>query len=105
MCSVRQLLQKENDLTHLLSIREGREEVSKREWTETLREEGFASDAAFDAMIKKLEADLKKARKKDADGEDVENVCYSVAQSARFADVIRRRSLRRSPWSMSPTKR
>ncbi|PIL29973.1 hypothetical protein GSI_07884 [Ganoderma sinense ZZ0214-1] len=67
------LLQKENDLTHLLSVREGREEVSKREWAETLKEEGFANDAAFDATIKKLEADLKKARKKEVDGEEAEN--------------------------------
>ncbi|KAI1785574.1 actin-like ATPase domain-containing protein [Ganoderma leucocontextum] len=67
------LLQKESDLTHLLGVREGREDASKREWADTLKEEGFANDAAFDATIKKLEADLKKARKKEADGEDVEN--------------------------------
>ncbi|KAH9891307.1 actin-like protein Arp5p [Cubamyces lactineus] len=66
------LLQKENDLAHLLSVRERREEETKREWADTLKEEGFANDAALDATIKKLEADLKKARKKEADGENEE---------------------------------
>ncbi len=55
--------------------------MSKKEWVDTLKEEGFASDATFDATIKKLEADLKKARKKDADAEDVENVSHLVALS------------------------
>ncbi|KAI0327265.1 actin-like protein Arp5p [Cubamyces sp. BRFM 1775] len=66
------LLQKENDLAHLLSVRERRDEETKREWADTLKEEGFSNDAALDAMIKKLEADLKKARKKEADGENEE---------------------------------
>ena len=39
---------------------------------DTLKEEGFSNDAALDATIKKLEADLKKARKKEADGENEE---------------------------------
>ncbi|OJT07940.1 Actin-like protein arp5 [Trametes pubescens] len=66
------LLQKENDLVRLQSVRERREEESKREWADTLKEEGFANDAALEATIKKLEADLKKARKKEADGENEE---------------------------------
>ncbi|KAI0641198.1 actin-like protein Arp5p [Trametes meyenii] len=66
------LLQKENDLAHLLSVRERREEETKREWADTLKEEGFSNDAALDSVIKKLEADLKKARKKEADGENEE---------------------------------
>ncbi|KAI0770954.1 actin-like protein Arp5p [Trametes elegans] len=66
------LLQKETDLTHLLSVRERRDEETKREWADTLKEEGFSNDAALDVTIKKLEADLKKARKKEADGENEE---------------------------------
>ena len=67
---VEKLLQKENDLAHMLSVRERREEETKKEWADTLKEEGFANDAALDGAIKKLENDLKKARKKEADGED-----------------------------------
>ena len=63
-------MQKENDLAHMLSVRERREEETKKEWADTLKEEGFANDAALDGAIKKLENDLKKARKKEADGED-----------------------------------
>jgi actin-related protein 5 len=36
----------------------------------TLQAEGFDDDEALDEAIKKLESDLKKARKKDADGDD-----------------------------------
>ena len=54
----------------MLSVRERREEETKKEWADTLKEEGFANDAALDGAIKKLENDLKKARKKEADGED-----------------------------------
>ncbi|KAI0757685.1 actin-like ATPase domain-containing protein [Daedaleopsis nitida] len=54
------LLQKETDLAHLLSVRERRDEETKKEWAETLKEEGLANDAALDSIIKKLEADLKK---------------------------------------------
>lgn len=65
-------MQKENDLAHMLSLRERREEESKREWADTLKEEGFSNDAALDGAIKKLESDLKKARKKEANEEDAE---------------------------------
>ena len=56
----------------MLSLRERREEESKREWADTLKEEGFSNDAALDGAIKKLENDLKKARKKEANEEDAE---------------------------------
>ncbi|KAI0820631.1 actin-like protein Arp5p [Trametes gibbosa] len=69
---VEKLLQKENDLTHLLGVRDRRDEETRREWADTLKEEGFANDAALESTIKKLEADLKKARKKEADGENEE---------------------------------
>ncbi|KAK0469867.1 chromatin remodeling complex subunit [Desarmillaria tabescens] len=65
------LLQKENDLQHLLELRESRAEDGKREWNNKLSAEGFDDDAQLDETIKKLESDLKKARKKEAaDGGD-----------------------------------
>ncbi|KAF8060887.1 chromatin remodeling complex subunit [Lyophyllum atratum] len=65
------LLQKENDLRYLLNLRDRRDEISKREWVIKLQEEGFDDDAGLDETIKKFEGDLKKARKKEAEGEDV----------------------------------
>ncbi|KNZ80015.1 Actin-like protein arp5 [Termitomyces sp. J132] len=67
---VEKLVQKENDLRDLIELRESRNEFSKREWTIKLQEEGFDDEAGFDETIKKLENDLKKARKKEAEGED-----------------------------------
>lgn len=78
--------QKEKDLQYLLSIRESKGQ-GKRDWTvsmptfallETepifwqnkLQEEGFDDEAGLDETIKKLENDLKKFRKKEADGEE-----------------------------------
>ncbi|KIK96872.1 hypothetical protein PAXRUDRAFT_137497 [Paxillus rubicundulus Ve08.2h10] len=63
------LLQKENDLQYLLNLKEGRSE-NKREWTNTLQSEGFEGDAKLDETIKKLEHDLKRARKKEMEGTD-----------------------------------
>ena len=37
-----------------------------------MKEEGFDNDAALDNTIKKLEADVKKSRKKDAENEEPE---------------------------------
>ena len=45
-----------------------------------LSEEGFDNDAAFDGAIKKLEANLKKTKKKDGDGDDMEVRAYHAAQ-------------------------
>ncbi len=45
----------------------------------TLKEEGYDNDAALESAIKKLETDLKKARKKDVDGEDGEvSFCVEI---------------------------
>lgn len=63
------LAKKENDLQYLTSLKEGKSE-NKREWTNILQVEGFDDDAALDETIKKLEADVKRARKKDPDGQD-----------------------------------
>ena len=38
---------------------------------ETLREEGFEDETVFDETLKKLEAGVKKAKKKEGDGDDV----------------------------------
>ncbi|KAH7926202.1 actin-like ATPase domain-containing protein [Leucogyrophana mollusca] len=67
------LLQKETDLQYLVNLKEGRGE-NKREWTNTLQSEGFDDDAALDETIKKLELDLKRARKKEVEGDDAMNV-------------------------------
>ncbi|KAK0495431.1 chromatin remodeling complex subunit [Armillaria luteobubalina] len=64
------LLQKENDLQHLLELRESRGEDGKREWNNKLSSEGFDDDTQLDETIKKLESDLKKARKKEAADDD-----------------------------------
>jgi len=79
-------------LQYLLNLREGKGQ-GKREWIvrysshlvtcmgslsadvcgaaqNTLQSEGFDDDAGLDETIKKLEGDLKKARKKEADGDD-----------------------------------
>ncbi|KAL0945578.1 hypothetical protein HGRIS_014738 [Hohenbuehelia grisea] len=68
---VEKLVQKENDLQELLEFKESKEESGKREWILKLQSEGFDDDASLDETIKKLENDLKRARKKEAaDGED-----------------------------------
>ncbi|KAG6919454.1 hypothetical protein DXG01_005713 [Tephrocybe rancida] len=68
---VEKLVQKETDLRDLLDLRESRSDFSKREWVIKLQEEGFDDDAGLEETIKKYESDLKKARKKEAEGEDV----------------------------------
>jgi hypothetical protein len=47
-----------------------------------LQGEGFEDDAKLDESIKKLEADLKRSRKKDADGDD--QVSVNLYQSKCF---------------------
>ncbi|KAI0321914.1 hypothetical protein OF83DRAFT_1161548 [Amylostereum chailletii] len=48
-----------------------RGEVGKREWQNLLQAEGLSDEAMLDQVIKKLEGDLKKQRKKEAEGDDV----------------------------------
>ncbi|KAK2462122.1 hypothetical protein APHAL10511_006585 [Amanita phalloides] len=62
---------KERDLQHLLNVRESKSQGGKRDWTNKLQEEGFDDEAGLDEIIKKLENDVKKARKKEADGEEL----------------------------------
>ncbi|KAJ3784869.1 chromatin remodeling complex subunit [Lentinula aff. detonsa] len=76
------LQQKESDLAYLLSLRDNYSpSVSKREWDRKLKEEGFDDEEIFEETLKKLEADVKKARKKErekeggsavGDGDDVD---------------------------------
>jgi actin-related protein 5 len=40
-----------------------------------LQDEGFEDDVRLDEAIKKLEYDLKRARKKEADGDDSVGAC------------------------------
>ncbi|OJA15150.1 hypothetical protein AZE42_04698 [Rhizopogon vesiculosus] len=63
------LAQKETDLQYLTNLKDSKSE-NKREWTNTLQTEGFDDEAALDETIKKLELDVKRARKKEADGQD-----------------------------------
>ncbi|EGN94061.1 hypothetical protein SERLA73DRAFT_171573 [Serpula lacrymans var. lacrymans S7.3] len=74
------LVQKENDLQYLNNLKEGRSD-NKREWINTLQSEGFEDEGALDDIIKKLELDLKRARKKEADGDDsVEEPSFSLIE-------------------------
>ncbi|KAG6874163.1 hypothetical protein C0995_005581 [Termitomyces sp. Mi166 len=72
------LAQKENDLRDLIELRENRSDFSRREWILKLQEEGFDDEAGLDETIKKLENDLKKARKKEAEGEDTEEPSFPL---------------------------
>ncbi|KAF4605659.1 Nuclear actin-protein involved in chromatin remodeling [Pleurotus pulmonarius] len=64
------LVQKESDLQYLTNLKDSRTERNKREWMNKLQGEGFEDEASLDETIKKLETDLKKARKKEVDGDD-----------------------------------
>ncbi|KAF7306352.1 hypothetical protein MIND_00426400 [Mycena indigotica] len=74
------LAQKENDLEYLVNLREGKADDTKREWAYKLQTEGFDDDAALDEAIKKLENDVKKARRKEAVGEveEIEEPTYPL---------------------------
>ncbi|KAL6305640.1 actin-like protein Arp5p [Sparassis latifolia] len=66
------LERKEIDLKRLLTLRERRDEESKKDWGDILEHAGYENDTALDSVIKKLEGDLKRAKKKEAVGEDAE---------------------------------
>lgn len=67
------LLQKEGDLQTLLALREEKASETKRDWQLKLESEGFNDDEELEETIKKLEGDIKKARKKEvAEVEDPE---------------------------------
>ncbi|KAF9523637.1 actin-related protein Arp5p [Crepidotus variabilis] len=60
------LLQKETDLQYLTSLKESKGTETKKEWMSKLQAENLDSEVALDEIIKKLEGDLKRARKKEA---------------------------------------
>ncbi|KAF8170382.1 chromatin remodeling complex subunit [Pholiota molesta] len=62
---VEKLLQKESDLQYLTALKESKATESKREWMQT-PSRGPRQRGMLDETIKKLESDLKKARKKEA---------------------------------------
>ncbi|EPQ61195.1 actin-like ATPase domain-containing protein [Gloeophyllum trabeum ATCC 11539] len=64
------LAQKEVDLQALLNLKERRDKENKKEWMALLQEEGLENEAALDATIKKLDAELKKAKKKEAEDDE-----------------------------------
>ncbi|PFH50709.1 hypothetical protein AMATHDRAFT_75400 [Amanita thiersii Skay4041] len=64
------LLQKEKDLQYLLAFRERKGQDGRREWLNKLQEEGFDDENGLDEAIRKLENNIKKARKKEVDGEE-----------------------------------
>ncbi|KAI0258664.1 actin-like ATPase domain-containing protein [Gloeopeniophorella convolvens] len=69
------LIQKESDLQYLTNLKERKGEETKREWQNLLQAEGFSDDGALDQAIKKLDADLKKTRKKAENDADDPTVC------------------------------
>lgn len=81
-------MQKESDLQHLTNLRDNKGEESRKDYSVCtlpphspvhfrlilhqvrLQAEGFDDEDALVATIKKLETDLKKARKKETDGDE-----------------------------------
>ncbi|KAL1741955.1 hypothetical protein HDZ31DRAFT_44313 [Schizophyllum fasciatum] len=62
---------KEEELQKLIDLRDSRDEVDEDEWLMQLEEMDFNDDAELDEAIEKLEADVKKSKKKDADGDEI----------------------------------
>ncbi|KAG7090680.1 hypothetical protein E1B28_009778 [Marasmius oreades] len=60
------LAQKEIDYQYLLDIKESRGDLGKRDWQNKLLAEGFDDETTLDETLKKLDNDLKRARKKEA---------------------------------------
>ncbi|KIY64588.1 chromatin remodeling complex subunit [Cylindrobasidium torrendii FP15055 ss-10] len=67
---IEKLQQKETDLQNLTALRDSRAGETRREWEAILEDEGFEDDQDLDDAIRKLDADIKKSRKKDAPDED-----------------------------------
>ncbi|KAJ8088694.1 Nuclear actin-protein involved in chromatin remodeling [Marasmius tenuissimus] len=60
------LAQKETDYQYLQELKESKGDLGKREWQNKLSAEGFDDESTLDETLKKLDSDLKKARKKEA---------------------------------------
>ncbi|KAH8831141.1 chromatin remodeling complex subunit [Flagelloscypha sp. PMI_526] len=75
------LVQKANDLEELVTFRDTRDEEDEGDWFEKLDEYGFEDENQLHDTIKKLDADLKKAAKKDSsavDNEEMEEPSYPL---------------------------
>ncbi|KAH9487234.1 Actin-like protein arp5 [Psilocybe cubensis] len=59
------LLRKENDLQFLTNLKESKATETKKEWMSKLQAEGLDDEADLDEAIKKLDNDVKKARRRD----------------------------------------
>ncbi|KAF8323091.1 actin-like ATPase domain-containing protein [Clavulina sp. PMI_390] len=64
------LARNEEDLKHLQFLKAWKEKESKAEFTARLRSDGISSEAILDEEIKRIEAALKRTRKKDETIED-----------------------------------
>lgn len=69
-----------------------------------MKGEGYENDAALDGAIKKLDGDLKRTRKKEVDGDDME-VCVHASHVYVRLTVKLRTKLRLSHSSMFLTLR
>ncbi|KAG8690577.1 Nuclear actin-protein involved in chromatin remodeling [Ceratobasidium sp. 423] len=64
------LAQKEKDLEELQTLREWKFKEKKSDFLHRIRMEGLESEEMLESTIKKLDNDVKKARKKDGDAEE-----------------------------------
>ncbi|KAG8935906.1 Nuclear actin-protein involved in chromatin remodeling [Tulasnella sp. 418] len=67
---VEKIMEKEKDLETATNLREWKDKESKTEFAARLRQNGFESEQEWEESIKRLEMDLKKARKKDLGDEE-----------------------------------
>ncbi|KAF8588490.1 actin-like ATPase domain-containing protein [Ramaria rubella] len=74
------LLQKENDLAYLTSLKDNKSALRKADWLSRLEAEGFDDESSLDETIKKLDMSVKRARKKEVEGEEsVEEPSFPLA--------------------------
>ncbi|KAF9040596.1 chromatin remodeling complex subunit [Panaeolus papilionaceus] len=60
------LQKKENDYQLLTNLRDSKGTEPRKEWLSRLQSEGLEDESALDDLIKKLETDLRRARKREA---------------------------------------
>uniref|UniRef100_D8QKM7 Uncharacterized protein n=1 Tax=Schizophyllum commune (strain H4-8 / FGSC 9210) TaxID=578458 RepID=D8QKM7_SCHCM len=62
---------KEEDLENLIALRDSRDEMDINYWLVKLEEHGISDESELDEAIEVLEAEIKKAKRKDADGDEL----------------------------------
>ncbi|THU89436.1 actin-like ATPase domain-containing protein [Dendrothele bispora CBS 962.96] len=69
------LKKKEDDLKYLLDLKSQKAQgrFTDKEWVKRIEDEGFDDEKGLEDMVKKLEASLKKGRKKEGDEAEEEN--------------------------------